>query len=507
MEAHMTYHYTGPDASPYSGANVNFYAEIGPRLVDLGFSSIPIIPRSKRPGQIKGGAWVGDNEWTRFCLRKPTGLETGIWSRYRDGGVCVVLGYNQVAAVDIDSDDPAFIREIEDAIGQTPVGKVGRRGVTWFFRADADFKTKRFKLANGDGVDLLGPGAQSVIPGTYHPDTGNPYKWREDGNSLERWAPERLPLLSADLAKVVGEIVKPRGWIEPVVHEHARGGGNGVLDGLKAEAMARVSEWLPALGVPVKSNRAVAVWRGGERYNVNIYHDGFHDFGGGRSEQLSALDIVMAVNNCTCGEAARWLKDKIGYEDPEPEIVHFDFNRRERVEDSAAQPESGTPDDDFPVITGAELWDADVVEPWMLVPNLFQGMKVNNLAGDSGLGKSQLLLSLFMCISAGKEEWFGIKLPFTGHPCVFFTAEENKGDGKKRLRKLANAMGIKPEDLERLHIIPMGGSASTVLGEADARGKVSATKLWRQIETSSTCAADRARCRPPGRSPRRRRHQ
>jgi hypothetical protein len=266
------------------------------------------------------------------------------------------------------------------------------------------------------------------------------------------------------------------------VREHARGGGNGVLDGLKAEAMARTSEWLPALGVPVKGNRAVAVWRGGERYNVNIYHDGFHDFGGGRSEQLSAIDVVMAVNNCTCGEAARWLRNRIGYEDPEPEIVHFDFNRRERVEEPPAQPENGTPDDDFPTITGAELWDADVVEPWMLVPNLFQGMKVNNLVGDSGLGKSLLLLSLFMCIAAGKEEWFGIKLPFTGHPCVFFTAEENKGDAKKRLRKLANAMGIKPEDLRNLHIVPMGGSASTVLGEADTRGKVSATKLWRKLE-------------------------
>ena len=116
------------------------------------------------------------------------------------------------------------------------------------------------------------------------------------------------------------------------------------------------------------------------------------------------------------------------------------------------------------------------------MPSLFQGMKVNNLVGDSGLGKSLLLLSLFMCIAAGKEEWFGIRLPYTGHPCVFFTAEENKGDAKKRLRKLARAMDIKPEDLANLHIIPMGGSVSTILGEADAKGKVSATKLWRKLE-------------------------
>ena len=461
MEAHMTYHYTGPDASPYSGANVNFYAEIGPRLVDLGFSSIPIIPRTKRPGQIKGGAWVGDNEWTRFCLRKPTGLETGIWSKYRDGGVCVVLGYNQVAAVDIDSDDPAFIREIEDAIGQTPVGKVGRRGVTWFFRADADFKTKRFKLANGDGVDLLGPGAQTVIPGTYHPDTGNPYKWREDGDLLERWAPEMLPLLSTDLANVISEIVKPRGWIEPVVHEHARGGGNGVLDGLKTDAMARVSEWLPALGVPVKGSRAVAVWRGGEGYNVNIYHDGFHDFGGGRSEQLSAIDVVMAVGNCTCGEAARWLKERIGYEDPEPEIVHFDFNRRERIEVLAA-PRS----DRAPASNKLEWLDdmaLDLNGQW-LIKKLFPRVGVVSVFGDSRSFKTFLLVHVSYCVALGRD-FAGFKIKNKG-PVIYVAAEDGAGVRKRMLGyHMANEGDLPPRDEIPIAIIDAAPNLGATPGD------------------------------------------
>jgi Bifunctional DNA primase/polymerase, N-terminal len=247
---------------------------------------------------------------------------------------------------------------------------VANRGVTWFFRAGPEFKTKRFKLADGDGVDLLGPGAQTVIPGSYHPDTGRPYKWREDGDSLERWAPEKLPLLSADVASIIGESVKARGWVEPVVHEHARGGGNGVLGGLKAEAMTRVHEWLPALGVPVEGNRAVAVWRGGEGYNVNIYHDGFHDFGGGRSEQLSAVNVVMAVKNYTCGEAARWLKNRIGYEDPEqdPPAEIFDFSTRKRVRSAAVnEPEQTTQAPMQPALAAAApskfamIWLSDIV--------------------------------------------------------------------------------------------------------------------------------------------------
>jgi hypothetical protein len=207
-----------------------------------------------------------------------------------------------------------------------------------------EFKTARFKVANGDGVDLMGPGTQIVIPGTIHPDTGRPYQWREDGEPLERVAPEKLPPLRPDIVDIVREIMKPRGWTEPAVREYARGGGRGSLDGLKDEAMARVREWLPALGVPYKGNRAVAVWRGGDGYNVQIYPDGFHDFGGGRNEQLSAIDIAMAVRNETCGEAVKWLKDRLLYEDPEPEAEIFSFKTGERIEEPEVEEEEEAPD-------------------------------------------------------------------------------------------------------------------------------------------------------------------
>jgi hypothetical protein len=460
----------------------NLYSLIGPKLVDSGYSAIPIEPGTKKPGRFSRGRWSGEHDWQRFCERLPTEIETHFWSNnYRGAGVGVALGYNQVVAVDIDSNDPTLTAEIESLIGRSPVGKVGNRGVTWFFRAGPGFKTTHFKCSSGDGIDLLGPGTQTVIPPTIHPVTGKSYRWREDGESLELVLPGNLPMLPADIAHRVGEVMRRYGWIQPVLHEHALGKGNGVFDAIKAAAMDNLDAWLPELEIMPdhRTRRFPALWRGGDGYNVKIYPDGFHDFGGGRNEQMSAIDVVMAMLKCNCSEAAEWLKARLNIEEPTALIV--DFRTREPIEEPQTRPVTGEADD-FPAITGTELWAADVVEPWMLVPNLFQGMKVNNLVGDSGLGKSLLLLSLFMCIAAGKKEWFRIKLPFTGHPCVFFTAEENKGDAKKRLHKLAKAMEIKPEELANLHIIPMGGSPSTVLGEADTRGKVSATMLWRKLE-------------------------
>ena len=70
----------------------NAYAIIGPKLVDQGYSAIPIMPGTKRPGTRSQGRWHGDLDWTRFCERLPTDIETEAWSKWPDGGVCVTLG-------------------------------------------------------------------------------------------------------------------------------------------------------------------------------------------------------------------------------------------------------------------------------------------------------------------------------------------------------------------------------------------------------------------------------
>ena len=309
------------------------YARVGAKLIDNGFSAIPILPGSKRPGARVNGRWFGEPDWQRYCDRLPTSIETSIWEKWSDAGVCIALGYKNVAAVDIDSDHHVLVNEIEATIGQSPVGKIGRRGVTWFFRADLSAVTARFKLPNGDGVDFLAKGTQTVIPASVHPLTGRAYEWHVD--SLENYTPERLPELPADIANRIAEVMKRHGWVEPPMREPKDGGG-GVWAAEKAAAMDTREQWLPRLGFNLdrSGKRMNAAWRGSTDSNVAVYPDGFYDHVENRP--MSAIDVVMEVRQCSNGEAVEWLRPWIHTE--EPEVIHFDFHKRERIEEQQAAP-------------------------------------------------------------------------------------------------------------------------------------------------------------------------
>ena len=92
------------------------YAQVGPKLVDQGFSAIPCRPGFKIPGVYRGGKWFNELDWTRFCERLPTNIETEIWSTWPEAGVCIALGFNDVVAVDIDTDQHEIVAAIEFCI-------------------------------------------------------------------------------------------------------------------------------------------------------------------------------------------------------------------------------------------------------------------------------------------------------------------------------------------------------------------------------------------------------
>ena len=113
------------------------YARVGANLIDQGYAAIPCRPGFKVPGvygPFKG--WANQMDWTQFCDRLPTDAEIEKWSKWPDAGVCIALGFNDVVAVDIDSDDPAVVGAIEAALGDLSwVQKAGRKGYTSFYRA------------------------------------------------------------------------------------------------------------------------------------------------------------------------------------------------------------------------------------------------------------------------------------------------------------------------------------------------------------------------------------
>ena len=115
-------------------------------------------------------------------------------------------------AIDIDTEDPAIVAAIRSAMPASIVAKRGRKGQTNFYRDPTEIICAR-KLRGPAGmlVEILGPGNQTVIPPTWHPATGQPYRW-----TTERWLENTpvndLPVISADIADRMAVVLRP--WLE-----------------------------------------------------------------------------------------------------------------------------------------------------------------------------------------------------------------------------------------------------------------------------------------------------
>ena len=304
------------------------YARVGANLIDQGYAAIPCRPGFKVPGvygPFKG--WANQMDWTQFCDRLPTDAEIEKWSKWPDAGVCIALGFNDVVAVDIDSDDPAVVGAIEAALGDLSwVQKAGRKGYTSFYRAGPAVVSRAFSI-NGERVlDLLCKGKQTVIPPTIHPDTGEPYRWVS--GTLEHVSPENLPMLPDDIAERLSEALKPLGYQAPVERSEPVGDSGGTWREVNDAALANLDAWVPHLGIDAKRNgsswRGMAKWRNGDGMNVGFHPTGIKDWGDG-DKGMSAIDVVMLALEMDFGDAVDWLKRKLGIE--EPPRLHFNFRK------------------------------------------------------------------------------------------------------------------------------------------------------------------------------------
>jgi hypothetical protein len=303
------------------------FALVGPRLVERGYSAIPIMPNSKFPGEMRRGRWRPMPDWPRYAHRSPTRFEIGLWSTWDGAGVGLVPGLasGHAVGVDIDTDDPVIRAAILSALPATTVVKRGARGETRFFSGPeiAESKSWRNRATGQHFCDLIGPGKQTVLPPTIHPNTRQPYKWigpdaLEDMNSRElpRIGPEHIAAIDAALAPF-GHVPEP---------EHRQSGAIGdcgyrsIFGCLNDEALARLDGWVPQLGLykcrrTASGFEAVAHWRASGRGrpleqrepNLKISHKGIKDFGVNRG--YSPLDLVMAARRCDLATAYCFLVD------------------------------------------------------------------------------------------------------------------------------------------------------------------------------------------------------
>ncbi len=309
------------------------YAQVAQRLIDMGYSAVPVLPGSKRPGQYAKGVWYGENDWQRFGDRLPTKYEVPIWSKWPDAGVCIVLD-DTVKVVDIDSDDQELIAAVLAVLPACSVRKRGAKGFSVFYRGSPDIVSRPFNIRPMGAkkpiraVDLLAKGRQTVLPPTVHPETDRPYAWVDD-DSLADFEPQDLPELPDNVADLIAAALEPFGFTEEEVKRDFIGveAGDSVWREIKDLALANLDMWVPDLGIPLAKRspggtyRGAAVWRGGDGFNVSFHQDGIRDMA--QDMGLTPIDVVMKSRGMSDMDALAWLKNKLDYVDPWLPTIDF----------------------------------------------------------------------------------------------------------------------------------------------------------------------------------------
>jgi hypothetical protein len=293
------------------------YARIAQRLIDLGYSVIPIVPGEKRPGQFTRAEWRGMPDWQRFCERQPTSFEIDLWSGWPDAGICVALGRaSNLIAVDFDYGPPELREALEALLPPSPVRKRGAKGYTAFYRFSTELPSRKWNVGQQSVIELLAHGRQTVLPPTQHPD-GMEYSWLTT-DTLENTSARELPELPADLVEQIERVVRPYQTDEDREPERKRvvgDQGDSYWREINDRAMADFSLWVPELFPMAKarrdgSYRVVAHWRNCERPNVSIHREGITDWGAGANH--TPLDLVMAAAGSDLETATEWLRSRVG---------------------------------------------------------------------------------------------------------------------------------------------------------------------------------------------------
>lgn len=306
------------NSSPYSRAATN--------LIEQGYSAIPVLPGSKRPGQFSYGEWYGETQWQRFCDRLPTEYEVPIWSKWPDAGVCIALDHT-VKCIDIDTDDGEIVAAVLAVLPDSPVKKRGRKGFSAFYRGSADIMPRAFSiLVDGKEeriVDLLAYGKQTLLPPTIHATTGRPYEWITP-DTLEYTSVDQLPELPDDIADRLAETLEPFGYHPAPVQSPLNydvESGDSIWRDINNLALANLDAWVPDLRLPLTKRlndgryRAVAEWRGVENPNLSFASQGITDWG--NQEKFTPISLVMRCMLVEPPTALDWLKERLNYQEPD----------------------------------------------------------------------------------------------------------------------------------------------------------------------------------------------
>jgi hypothetical protein len=312
------------------------FQQIGERLIKRGYAAIPIIPGTKRPGVLANGRWIGLDQWQiRYNGRVPSEIELARWAA-GDTGVGVVGGAasHGMVAFDIDTEDAAIRAALDAILPATSVRKIGKRGETLFFYAPHLTQSSRWVIGDQTVCELIGPGRQTVIPPTVHPDTGRPYRW-SGLKGLDAVKPNKLQLLPHDVVERVSGVLVQFGYeaeaTTAVDNSVAWADDDTPHRQLNEAALADLQAWVPALPLfrrrkTRRGYEAVPIWRPSSKgrpdheraCNLKIAPEGIRDFGIGQG--YTPLDLVMIVLGCDLERAFGFMGDRLGWSNPTIEV-------------------------------------------------------------------------------------------------------------------------------------------------------------------------------------------
>lgn len=156
----------------------NTYKDNAPQYRKVGISALPIREGTKRPAI---------SRWQEYCTVLPDDQTFEQWLQdYSQCNIGLALGMvgkkgYQLIAIDVDSND--LVEPVMRALGGSPPGKRGAKGITYFCLADKTMTNRKFKRfedgkpSRKPSVEILCKGSQTVIPPSVHPDTNEPYEW------------------------------------------------------------------------------------------------------------------------------------------------------------------------------------------------------------------------------------------------------------------------------------------------------------------------------------------
>jgi hypothetical protein len=297
------------------------YRELGERLIDRGYAALPIMPGTKRPGRLFAGQWIGLSNWQR-CFRNgaPSPMDRAGWGA-GDAGLGVLGGYHGLVAIDVDTDEPNYRDALLKILPPSPVRKTGRKGETLFYYGPEIEKSQSWDIGGKRIVDLIGPGRQTVLPPTIHPDTHEPYRWLTC-ETLEDFEPSELPTLPADIAEQITAALTPLGYHSEPAPRAVNGDADSPYRQLNNQALGNLAAWVPALNLyrcrPARGGyEAVPLWRPSttnrrpeqRHLNLKIVPAGIRDFGA--DQGYTPIDLVMAACDCDLDTAFRFLVERI----------------------------------------------------------------------------------------------------------------------------------------------------------------------------------------------------